>query len=81
MPMIRDNKNNVVVDVFSPSTASTYSGVVIPTEPVAIRLGSDVVITINALPLTYTEGEVLVLQPNVSYTFGTSTIVHIMFIS
>lgn len=81
MPMIRDNKNNVVIDAFSPSTASTYTGVITPLEPVAIRLGSDVTITINSLSLTYTEGEVLVLQPNVSYTFGTSTVVHIMYVS
>lgn len=78
--MIKDNKNNAIIDVFSPTTASTYNGVINPMEPVAVRLGSDVMITINSLPLTYNEGEIVVLQPNVSYTFGSSTVVHIMFL-
>lgn len=63
---------------FAPNRGVSLSGTVVVTEPTVVKLGSDVSISIDNIPMGYSAGEGLILVPGISYIFSTSINCHIM---
>ena len=70
--------DRLISSAFAPISGDTLSGVHIPENSIAVRLGTDVSITIDGVTLDYVAGEGLVLVSGKEYTFSDSVDVHIM---
>lgn len=77
MTLMRDD-NAVAIVVFAPIHGVTLSGTVTPTDNRLVKLGADVTITIDSIDVSYSEGDIIGLRKNVSYTFSASTVAHEM---
>ena len=78
MPFEKFYTDAMPIVCFTPKESDTLNGVVTVNVPTVIKLGSDVLITIDGVGIQYLSGEEICLAPNVSYTFATSTSVHKM---
>ena len=77
MKLPRDDAG-LTFEVFMPTAGKTLSGAYKPVDFELVRLGVAATITIDGVSAAYDAKDELVLSPNVTYTFGASTAVHVM---
>jgi len=78
MDLGRDTKH-VTIQGFIPRKGTTLvAGDRTPTQVESYKLGNTVDITIDEVIVSYEKGEKLILEPGVTYTFGSDTPVHKM---